>query len=89
MELFGKLSYKLLQSVQNESAFDANPIYAILHEALYCQGRASNWSAARILSKDPRFDWKKAKTELREDEPVYFAGEMVGGRLTWACDCRS
>ncbi|KAL5484904.1 hypothetical protein ACEPAI_7546 [Sanghuangporus weigelae] len=38
LELFGKLSYKLLQSVQDASSFDANPIYAILQEAIYCQG---------------------------------------------------
>ena len=38
LELFGKLSYKLLQNVQNECSFDGNPIYAIMQEACYCQG---------------------------------------------------
>ncbi|THH07987.1 hypothetical protein EW145_g3015 [Phellinidium pouzarii] len=76
LKLFGKLSYKFLQSVQNESAYDGNPIYAILHEAIYCQGRASNWSAFRVLSKDNRFSWEKAKV-LPDTEPVYYAGEMI------------
>lgn len=38
LSLFGKLSYKLLQSVVEAQSFDANPIYAILHEQCYCQG---------------------------------------------------
>lgn len=38
LELFKKISYKTLQNIQDEHAFDQNPIYAILHEPLYCQG---------------------------------------------------
>ncbi|KAH8119584.1 alpha/beta-hydrolase [Phellopilus nigrolimitatus] len=76
LELFGKLSYKLLQSVQNESACDGNPLYAVLHEAIYCQGRASNWSASRVLSRDHRFSWAHAKAQA-DTEPVYFSGEMI------------
>lgn len=37
LDLFGKFSYKLLQTVQDTASFDSNPIFAILHEALYCQ----------------------------------------------------
>ncbi len=29
--------------------FSRNPIYAVLHEACYCDGGASNWSADRML----------------------------------------
>lgn len=29
-------------------SWDTNPLYALLHEAIYCQGAASNWSAHRI-----------------------------------------
>ena len=38
LEQYGKLSRKLLQSVQGASSLDGNPIYALLHEAIYCQG---------------------------------------------------
>lgn len=38
LELFNRLSYKLLQSVQSHQSFDGNPLYAILHEPVYCQG---------------------------------------------------
>jgi len=27
---------------------DDNVLYAILHEAIYCQGVASNWAADRV-----------------------------------------
>lgn len=29
-------------------AWDTNPLYAMLHEAIYCQGAASRWAAHRI-----------------------------------------
>lgn len=29
-------------------AWDTNPLYALLHEAIYCQGAASNWAAHLI-----------------------------------------
>ncbi|KIP01542.1 hypothetical protein PHLGIDRAFT_96890 [Phlebiopsis gigantea 11061_1 CR5-6] len=74
--LFGRLSHKVLQTVQDAWSLDTNPIFAILHEALYCQGHASNWSAARAIAGDPRFSWAAAR-DLPAAEPVYFAGEMI------------
>lgn len=29
-------------------AWDTNPLYALLHESIYCQGAASSWAAHRI-----------------------------------------
>jgi hypothetical protein len=29
-------------------SWDTNPMYALLHEAIYCQGGAANWAAHRI-----------------------------------------
>jgi hypothetical protein len=28
--------------------WDVNPLYALLHEPIYCQGAASNWAAQRV-----------------------------------------
>ena len=28
--------------------WDTNPLYALLHEAIYCQGAASGWAAQRV-----------------------------------------
>ncbi|KZT18642.1 alpha/beta-hydrolase [Neolentinus lepideus HHB14362 ss-1] len=76
LAIFGRLSYKLLQTVMEKQAYDGNPLYAILHEAIYCQGRAPEWAAARIVSQDPRFSWTHVKT-LAESEPIYYYGEMI------------
>ncbi|KAH7929089.1 hypothetical protein BV22DRAFT_1102664 [Leucogyrophana mollusca] len=76
LETSGSLSYGLLDAVQGKQAFDTNPIYAILHEPIYCQGRAANWSASRILKEFPQFRWEEAKKQA-EDTPVYFTGEMI------------
>ncbi|KAJ7655701.1 alpha/beta-hydrolase [Mycena polygramma] len=77
LELFGKLSFKTLQTIEAQPLpFDGNPIYAILHEPCYCQGNAPKWSAARVVSKHPQFSWAHVKT-LAATEPVYFYGEMV------------
>jgi len=66
----GELSYVFLRGCENSQPFDTNPIYAILHEALYCQQQASNWSAERVRHEFPEFD-------LRQGNPVYFTGEMI------------
>ncbi|KAF9268486.1 alpha/beta-hydrolase [Marasmius fiardii PR-910] len=76
LELFNKFSYKLLQTVQNGLAFDGNPIYAILHEPIYCQGKAPNWSASRVVEKIPQFSWSHVKS-LGSDAPLWFTGEMI------------
>ncbi|KAJ6577609.1 alpha/beta-hydrolase [Mycena capillaripes] len=76
LELFGKMTFKTLQSIGANYSFDGNPIYAILHEPLYCQGQAPRWSAARTVSKHPEFSWAHVKG-LSDTEPIYFYGEMV------------
>ena len=38
LSVFGKLSYKTLQLFEQSQSLDGNPIFAILHEAIYCQG---------------------------------------------------
>ena len=65
-----ELNYKFLRNVENEQAFETNPIFALLHEAIYCQGEASNWSAERVREVYPQF-------VLSPDKPVFFTGEMI------------
>lgn len=76
LDIFGKLSYGLLDSVQRTQSFDTNPIYAVLHEPIYCQGRMASWSAHRVIQKNDRFDWGKVKL-MPDDVPIYFTGEMI------------
>ncbi|KAF8911649.1 alpha/beta-hydrolase [Gymnopilus junonius] len=74
--LMDKLSYKTLQNIENQQPFDGNPLYAILHEPLYCQGKAADWSAARTIQKYAEFSWQKMKAQAGT-LPVYFTGEMI------------
>ncbi|MBV72160.1 MAG: alpha/beta hydrolase [Myxococcales bacterium] len=62
-----ELAYRFLWALDSQISFNTNPIYAILHEAIYCQMNASRWSAERIKSQRP---------EYQSDEFV-FTGEMV------------
>ena len=64
------LSYNFLRGVENASAFETNPIYAILHEAIYCQETASRWAAERVRAEYPEFD-------IVPERPVFFTGEMI------------
>jgi len=76
LELFGKISYKALQTIEHSQSFDGNPIYAIIHEPVYCQGQAPRWSADRVVQNVPQFSWAQVQ-KLSADEPLYFTGEMI------------
>lgn len=64
------LSYQFLREIENIQHFETNPIFAILHEAIYAQQSATNWSAERVRSEFPMF-------ELNRDQPIFFTGEMI------------
>ena len=51
------------------------PIYALLHEACYAQGRgATRWAAQRMRAEFAEFD---ASAALDGDAPLLFTGEMI------------
>ena len=64
------LSYTFLRGVESAQHYDTNPIFAILHEAIYCQGKASRWSAERVRGEFPEFAFVA-------DAPFLFTGEMI------------
>uniref|UniRef100_A0ACD6A9U9 Uncharacterized protein n=1 Tax=Avena sativa TaxID=4498 RepID=A0ACD6A9U9_AVESA len=69
------ISYYFLKEFEMWLGFDQNPLYALLHESIYCEGASSNWSADKISSEfGSLFDPVKATEEGR---PVYLTGEMV------------
>ncbi|KAL2356148.1 Alpha/Beta hydrolase protein [Cryomyces antarcticus] len=70
LELFGHITRQTLASIDGAIGFDSNILYAMLHEPIYCQGTAPNWSAHRIREEFPQFD-------LDTDGPVFFTGEMI------------
>lgn len=70
------LSYYFCKTVDDMLAFDTNPIYFVLHEAIYCNGggEASAWAAERVVMKEyTEFDALKA---AQEGGRVYLTGEM-------------
>jgi pimeloyl-ACP methyl ester carboxylesterase len=58
-----------LAGVESTVSFLDRPLYHLLHEPAYCQGRAARWSAQRVREEMAEFD-----PEL--DEPL-LTGEMV------------
>ncbi|KAK7243298.1 hypothetical protein RIF29_38091 [Crotalaria pallida] len=70
-----RISYYFLSSFEKWLGFDTNPLYAILHESIYCQGSPSRWSANRIRNAgEDKFDAVRA---AREGRPVLFTGETI------------
>ena len=65
-----EISYGFLRGVEAVQNFETNPIYALLHEAEYCQQAASHWSAERVRADYPEFD-------LSPERLVSFTGEMI------------
>ncbi len=76
------LSDAFQENVQTVLSYAGNPLYALLHEAIYGQGeRPTAWSAERVRAEFPQFDADKA---LAGDEPLLFTGEAV---QRWMFDC--
>ncbi|CAN6485804.1 unnamed protein product [Victoria cruziana] len=70
-----RISYFFLKAFEDWISFERNPLYAILHESIYCQGASSRWSAQRVMDEfDDRFN---AVRSAREKRPVLFTGEMI------------
>ena len=65
-----QLSYVFLNQIQQEQSYLTNPIYALLHEQIYNQQKASNWSAQRVREQFSEFNYTS-------DKPFLFTGEMV------------
>ncbi|RBQ87249.1 hypothetical protein VDGD_04283 [Verticillium dahliae] len=85
LDQFGHLTRAALAAVESYNPLDTNPIYAILHEAIYCYepGVASNWAAHRVGSRLAPYAWLDSAKPLVLDEadddrePLYFSGEMI------------
>ncbi|CAH9098179.1 unnamed protein product [Cuscuta epithymum] len=70
-----RISYCFLNAYERWLTFDTNPLYAILHEPIYSQGCASEWSAHRTRAETgSKFD---AIMAAKEGRPVFFTGEMI------------
>ncbi len=59
-----------LHGVMASLDYLTHPIFSLLHEAIYCQGRASAWAAQRLRAEFPEFD-------RHDGGPLLFTGEMI------------
>eukprot|EP00622_Pseudochattonella_farcimen_P005685 FR741347.1.p1 GENE.FR741347.1~~FR741347.1.p1 ORF type:complete len:268 (-),score=19.50 FR741347.1:105-908(-) len=89
-----QLSFGFLKSMDDLQSYDTNPIYWLLHEAIYMDGDAgfSDWSAHRVGLRSKRdlalntrlgpaaLDYAEALKDA--DTPVFLNGEMV---FPWMC----
>lgn len=80
LDQLGFIDRSVLTSLESFTDFDAAIIYAVLHEAIYCDGPgvASNWAAQRVGQRLDNYFWLQpgAKTATY-DKPLYFSGEMI------------
>ncbi|KAK7206361.1 Alpha/Beta hydrolase protein [Myxozyma melibiosi] len=75
---FGEITYNTLSRIQNAQGFDSNILYACVHEAIYCQGQASDWSAERLRGGYAQyFNFEHIIAQGDESIPIYFTGEMI------------
>lgn len=65
----GRLTQRFLHAVEKEASIVVNPIYAVLHEAIYCEHRSGNWAAQRVKDSSP--------SDRSHENPVLFDGEMI------------
>lgn len=66
-----ELSYAFVKSVIDRTSFETNPIYAVLHESIYCDGKdmPSHWAADQCL--------KEKKIFNPQQMPLSFYGETI------------
>ncbi|KND95095.1 Proline iminopeptidase [Tolypocladium ophioglossoides CBS 100239] len=80
LDQFGFFTRAALQPLESFTPFDTNIIYAILHEAIYCDGpgRPSNWAAYRVGKALKPFAWlSPGYSCASSSDPLLFSGEMV------------
>ena len=65
-----QLSDTFLYGALPELSLADHPLFAVLHEPIYCQGAGARWSAERIRAEYPEFNFEPGG-------PFYFTGEMI------------
>jgi pimeloyl-ACP methyl ester carboxylesterase len=63
------LADAFLRDVDDIVSMCNRPLYALLHESIYCQAQASAWSAHRVRQEFEQFD-------IHRGDEVYFTTEM-------------
>ncbi|KAK4165691.1 proline iminopeptidase [Cladorrhinum sp. PSN259] len=72
----GDFTASTLMAFEKQVPLDCNPIYAILHEPIYCTkpGQVANHAAFRAGQSIQQYSWLKGQGAAG---PLYFSGEMI------------
>ncbi|KAI0997244.1 Proline iminopeptidase [Podosphaera aphanis] len=80
LDQFKFITRPTLSALERAISFDDAILYAVLHEAIYCEHEASNWAAERVGKSLSNFKWLRedltTESGIRES-PLYFSGEMI------------
>ncbi|PBP24690.1 alpha/beta-hydrolase [Diplocarpon rosae] len=80
LEQFQFVTRPTLSALERALSFDDNVLYAVLHEAIYCENEASNWAAERVGKTLREYQWLSQSPQLPSavrESPLYFSGEMI------------
>ncbi|KAK2626648.1 hypothetical protein QTJ16_003823 [Diplocarpon rosae] len=80
LEQFQFVTRPTLSALESALSFDDNVLYAVLHEAIYCENEASNWAAERVGNTLREYQWLSQSPQLPSavrESPLYFSGEMI------------
>jgi len=66
-----------VKGFESWQSWETNPLYALLHEAIYCQGAPSRWAAQRVREEPEFAAAYDAVGAAVAGRPVLFTGEMV------------
>lgn len=64
-----QLRWAFIEGIRRQSSYETNPLYVLLHEAIYCGPKASHWAAQEAINKHPGFDLSA--------EEIAFYGETI------------
>ena len=81
LETCGSITRPTMSAVLQQGSFDDNILYALVHEAAYLSGAASNWSAERMLQSNPGSEVRN----VEKGQPIMFTAEMVSHYLSGIC----
>lgn len=79
-----QLRWGFIEQIRQQSSYDTNPIYMLLHEAIYCEGQASQWAAEGAMQRHGGFDAHRKETQETTDTDagIAFFGETVRRDMT-------
>jgi len=72
----GHLTKPTVVKIESLLPFNDHILYSILHEPIYCQGKAANWSCSRIQKEKEYAELFDIPKESGT-KPIFFTGEMV------------